>query len=119
MKFKEFIDQYATAIEAVVIGLLLVGIVDTCAAQTVHEGNVYRKVKKSTRSVRDTLITDQWYEGPYGKLYPVILNKNTGHCYIIVTSKNGKQRREHTDSTVCLDMCTKYNVTYIPPKRKK
>ena len=95
MKFKEFIDQYATAIEAVVIGLLLVCVVDTCAAQEVQRnGNTFTQVSTKKDTSKETK-TDYIYEDSKGNKYPIYLS-STGKAFIKkVSKKTGKEYKQY------------------------
>ena len=44
-------------------------------------------------------------------VYPIWITKN-GRCYIIRTSKNGKQYKQYLAKEICLEICKELNVEY-------
>ena len=43
--------------------------------------------------------------------YPIWITKN-GRCYIVRTSKNGKQYKQYLAKDICLEICKELNVEY-------
>lgn len=44
-------------------------------------------------------------------VYPIWITKN-GRCYIVRTSKNGKQYKQYLAKDICLEICKELNVEY-------
>ena len=44
-------------------------------------------------------------------VYPIWITKN-GRCYIVRTSKNGKQYKQYLAKEICLEICKELNVEY-------
>lgn len=65
--------------------------------QTTRKGNIFVQAKRET--VRDTLVTSYKYESN-GKVYPIVVNRKTGTCYIWKVSKNGKGYRQYMNKEI-------------------
>lgn len=44
-------------------------------------------------------------------VYPIWITKN-GRCYIVRTSKNGKQYKQYLAKEICLEICKELNIEY-------
>lgn len=44
-------------------------------------------------------------------VYPIWVTKN-GRCYIVRTSKNGKQYKQYLAKEICLEICKELNIEY-------
>ena len=44
-------------------------------------------------------------------VYPIWITKN-GRCYIVRTSKNGKQYKQYLAKDICLEICKELNIEY-------
>ena len=98
--------------------------VNNSSAQTefVRQGNTFKKVSspKKTTKTKDTLVTNYRFETPKGDSYPIIINKNSGRCYIIRKSATkGTYYPQYMDSVLSKQICKELGITYkyIPKKK--
>ena len=78
-------------------------------AQVTRKGNVFSQTK--TKAVRDTLVTNYKYEAD-GKQYPIIVNRNSGACYIWKLSRNNKKYRQYMKKEIKAAICRELNINY-------
>lgn len=92
----------------------------TNAQSVIREGMTFKQVSTSSRgSKADTLVTAFKYEDSKGKQYPIILNKQSGRCWIWkVSGKTGRPYKFYVPEEVCRSVCREYSITYIPKKAK-
>lgn len=91
------------------------------AQSVVRTGNVFKQTSSSSSrgSKADTLVTAFKYEDSKGKQYPIILNKQSGRCWVWkISGKTNKPYKFYLPESVCISMCREYSVTYIPKKAK-
>lgn len=90
------------------------------AQSVVRTGNVFKQTSSSSRgSKADTLVTAFKYEDSKGKQYPIILNKQSGRCWVWkVSDKTGRPYKFYVPEEVCRSVCREYSVTYVPKKTK-
>lgn len=90
------------------------------AQSVVREGMTFKQVSNSSRgSKADTLLTAFKYEDSKGVLYPIIVNKQSGRCWIWRKSgKTGKMYKSYLPEDVCKSVCREYSITYVPKKAK-
>lgn len=79
------------------------------AQQIKKEGNIFSVEK--TVSLQDTIMTVFSYKDSEDNLYPIWLNKKTGSCFVIKTSKKtGKQYRQYLSQEIKENVCLYYNI---------
>ena len=93
----------------------------TYAQSVVRNGNTF-KVESSGRSSSskaDTLLTSFKFEDSKGTLYPIIVNKQSGRCWVWRKSgKTGKMYKSYLPEDVAKQVCKELGVTYVPKKAK-
>lgn len=91
----------------------------TCTfAQTVKEGNDYVQ-KASPRVKKDTVVTTHNWKDSQGNAYPIILNRNSGACYVWRQSKKGTLYKDYMESWVSTEIAAEYGIEYKPKNKKK
>jgi hypothetical protein len=90
------------------------------AQSVVRTGNIFKQVSNSSRSSKaDTLLTSFKFEDSKGTLYPIIVNRQSGRCWIWRKSgKTGKMYKSYLPEDVCKSVCREYSITYVPKKAK-
>lgn len=83
-----------------------------------RNGNTFQ-VSKATR---DTMVTNYKYQDSKNTVYPIIINKQNGHCYIMRKSKKtGKYYRTYftgkNKEYISINICKELNIKYIPTKK--
>lgn len=87
----------------------------TQAQSVQRQGNVFTQVSSSHRA--DTLVTSFTFEDSKGNKYPIIVNKNTGSCYIWRTSRNNRLYKSYMKPEISQQVCDELNIIYKPRKR--
>ena len=83
--------------------------VQTVSAQEIkREGNNFT-VEKTIQQSSD--VQTQYTFTIKDNVYPIWITKN-GRCYIIRTSKNGKQYKQYLNKEICLQICQEMNIEY-------
>lgn len=90
------------------------------AQSVVREGMTFKQVSNSSRgSKADTLLTSFKFEDSKGVLYPIIVNKQSGRCWIWRKSgKTGKMYKSYISEDIAKQVCKELGITYIPKKTK-
>ena len=72
------------------------------------------KVEKSRKQTRtDTLITNYTFQDSRNDTYPIIINKNTGRCYIWrISLRRNKPYKMYMKKDICLAICEELGITY-------
>lgn len=83
------------------------------------EGNVIKSVKASSHKA-DTLVTNYLYEDTKGNRYPIIINKNSGRCYIWrVSGKTGQMYKMPCGEEKSRFVAGKLGIEYKEYKKKE
>ena len=88
------------------------------AQNVVREGKVFKfQGRSKTTHKKDTLVTSfKWEAG--GIQYPIIINKNSGSCYIWKKRKDGTVYPMYMKSEVSQQVAKEYNIEYKPRNRR-
>lgn len=101
-----------------VVMLLAFGIQNTNAQNVVKNGNTFKLSSGSSRAAKDTLATKFEWEDSKGNKYPIIVNKDSGACYIWRKSaKTGKMYKSYLGAEVSQAVCKELGITYVPKKK--
>lgn len=103
-----------------VVFILTIFTVCVLNAQTViREGYTFKQVSVKPSSKADTLLTNYKFEDSKGLLYPIIINRQTGRCWIWrKSSKSGKMYKSYLKEEICLPICKELNINYTPKQKK-
>lgn len=104
-----------------IIMILALGVNDSniYAQRVVREGMTFKQVSKSSSAKADTLLTTFRYEDSKGLQYPIIINKQSGRCWIWRKSnKTGKMYKSYLSEDICKQVCKELGIQYTPSKRK-
>lgn len=97
--------------------MLAFGIMDTNAQSVIREDMIFKSVTKHSVKA-DTLLTDYKFQDSKGLLYPIIVNKTNGRCWIWKKSgKTGKMYKQYMKEDVCRTICEELGITYIPKQK--
>ena len=98
--------------------MLCLGVNNSSSQTIVREGKVFKSHGRSkTTHKKDTLVTSfKWEAG--GIQYPIIINKNSGSCYIWKKSKNNKIYKQYMKPEVSQQVAKEYNIEYKPRNRR-
>ena len=89
------------------------------AQSVIKEGNTFKCVTKSSKAKADTLLTDYKFEDSKGLLYPIVVNKASGRCWIWKKSgKTGKMYKQYISEEVSKIVCRELDITYVPKTKK-
>ena len=93
--------------------------VNNSSSQTiVREGKVFKSQGRSkTTHKKDTLVTSfKWEAG--GIQYPIIINKNSGSCYIWKKRKDGTVYPMYMKPEVSMQIAKELGIEYKPRNKK-
>lgn len=80
-----------------------------CAqGHTVRKGNTFVQTRQT--ATRDTIVTKYNYQTRDGKNYPIVVNRQSGACYIWKTSKNGKGYRQYMGKEIKETICNELKI---------
>lgn len=99
------------------IMLLTLCVNNSSAQDVVREGKTFKQVNKSVSHKADTLVTQYTYIDNMGIEYPIIINKNTGSCYIWKTSKKGNMYKSYMKPEVSAQIAKELNIEYKPKNK--
>ena len=90
------------------------------AQEVVREGKTFKQVNKGRSTHKaDTLITSFTFEDSKGNVYPIIINKATGSCYVWKKSaKSGKMYKQYMKPEVSQEIAGECGVEYKPRNKK-
>lgn len=102
-----------------VVMLLAFGVQNINAQSVVRNGNTFKSVSSnSSRTSRDTIATKFEWEDSKGNKYPIIVNKDSGACYVWRKSaKTGKMYKSYLGAEVSKAVCKELGITYVPKKK--
>ena len=90
------------------------------AQSVIREGMTFKSVNKSSKRAKaDTLLTAFKWEDSKGLQYPIIVNKQSGRCWVWKKSgKTGKMYKQYMNEEVSRSVCREYSITYVPKQSK-
>lgn len=87
------------------------------AQSVVREGMTFKSVTKSSKAKADTLLTSYRFEDSKGLQYPIIVNKQTGRCWVWKKSgKTGKMYKMYMKPDIAQAVCKELNINYKQAK---
>ena len=98
--------------------MTILGMVAAFGQSTINvEGNVIKSVKAQTTHKADTLVTTYQYEDSKGNRYPIIINKNSGRCFVWKkSSKTGNMYKMYCNEETSRFVAKQTNIPYIEKK---
>lgn len=82
-------------------------------SNVVRNGKTFEIVKQSVQQPKDTLVTEYTFKDSKGVEYPIIINRNSGRCYIWKTSsKTGKVYKSYMKEEIAVQICRELNIAY-------
>ena len=101
-----------------IIMMLCLGVNNSSSQTIVREGKVFKsKGNNKSTPEKDTLVTSFKWEAS-GIQYPIIINKNSGSCYIWKKRKDGTVYPMYMKSEVSQQVAKEYNIEYKPRNRR-
>ena len=89
------------------------------AQSVVREGMTFKSVTASSRAKADTLLTDYKFEDSKGLLYPIIINKQSGRCWIWKkSSKTSKMYKQYLNEEISRAVSKELGINYVPKTKK-
>lgn len=97
-----------------IIVLATLGMNNSSAQNVVREGMTFKSVSsKSTTNTKDTILTSYRFEDSKGTLYPIIINKASGRCYIWKKSgKTGNMYKMYMKPEVSKQVAKELNISF-------
>lgn len=102
----------------VILAVLTIGVMAAFGQSTINvEGNVIKSVKTQTTHKADTLVTTYQYEDSKGNRYPIIINRNSGRCYVWKkSSKTGNMYKMYCNEETSRFVAKQTNIPYVEKK---
>ena len=92
--------------------MLCLGVNNSSSQTIVRDGKVFKSQGRSTHK-KDTLVTSfKWEAG--GVQYPIIINRNSGSCYIWKKRKDGTVYPMYMKKEVSQQIAKELNIEYKP-----
>lgn len=95
--------------------LLVCGNVYSQSNGYIKEGNVFKfeSSKNGSSRTKDTLVTKYEWEDSKGTKYPIIINRQSGRCYIYKkSSKTGKIYKQYMKTEISQAICKELKVEF-------
>ena len=105
----------------VILAVLILGVMAAFGQSTINvEGNVIKSVKTQTTHKADTLVTTYQYEDSKGNRFPIIINRNSGRCYVWKkSSKTGNMYKMYCNEETSRFVAKQVNIVYVESKKKE
>ena len=82
-------------------------------SNVIRNGKTFEVVKQSIQQPKDTLVTEYTFKDSKGVEYPIVINRNSGRCYIWKTSsKTGKVYKSYMKEEIAVQICRELNIAY-------
>lgn len=89
------------------------------AQNVTRVGNTFKSNSVRTTHKADTLVTKYVFQDSKGIEYPIIVNKDSGACYIWKKSgKTGKYYRQYMKPEITQAIRKELNIKYTPKSEK-
>ena len=88
------------------------------AQSVVRSGNTFKSSSVRTTHKADTLVTKFVFQDSKGVEYPIIVNKDSGACYVWKKSgKTGKYYRQYMKPEISQAVCKELGIEYKTRKK--
>lgn len=82
-------------------------------SNVVRNGKTFEVVKQQSFQQKDTLVTEYTFKDSKGVEYPIIINRNSGRCYIWkLSAKTGKVYKSYMKEEIAVTICRELNIAY-------
>lgn len=96
-----------------VMGISSIGAAQSSDAKVERNGNVFSQ-KSVKKAKTEPVVTDFQWEDSKGNQYPILVNPNSGRCFVMKTSKKtGKEYKQYLDADVCKAVCKEIGIAYV------
>lgn len=86
------------------------------AQSIVRKGNNFSQV---SNTARDTLRTEYTFTDSKGVVYPIVINKANGRCYVWRVSKNGRGYRAYLKAELSKTIAKEIGIEYKEKKKQQ
>lgn len=95
------------------MGICAIGAAQTSDAKVERNGKVFSQ--KSVKKAKiEPVVTDFQWEDFKGNIYPILVNPNSGRCFVIkVSGKTGKEYKQYLDAEVAKQVCKEVGIAYV------
>lgn len=98
---------------AMVMGISIVGAAQSSDAKVERNGKVFSQ-KSVKKAKTEPVVTDFQWEDSKGNQYPILVNPDSGRCFVIkVSGKTGKEYKQYLDADVCKTVCKEVGIAYV------
>lgn len=95
------------------MGICAIGAAQSSDAKVERNGKVFSQ-KSIKKAKTEPIVTDFQWEDSKGNQYPILVNPDSGRCFIIkVSGKTGKEYKQYLDADVCKAVCKEVGIAYV------
>ena len=95
------------------MGICAMGVSQSSDTKVERNGKVFSQ-KSVKKAKTEPVVTDFQWEDSKGNQYPILVNPNSGRCFVMKTSsKTGKEYKYYLDAEVAKAICKEMNIAYI------
>ena len=82
-------------------------------SNVVRNGKTFEIQKTQAFQPKDTLVTDYTFKDSKGVEYPIVINKNSGRCYIWkLSAKTNKLYKSYMKEEIAVTICKELGIAY-------
>lgn len=91
----------------------MVGAAQESPAKVERNDRVFSQ-KSVKKAKTEPIVTDFRWEDSKGNQYPILVNPNSGRCFVIkVSGKTGKEYKQYLDAEVAKQVCKEIGIAYV------
>lgn len=95
------------------MGICAIGAAQESPAKVERNGKVFSQ-KSVKKAKTEPVVTDFQWEDSKGNQYPILVNPDSGRCYVVkVSGKTGKEYKQYLDAEVAKQVCKEVGVAYV------
>lgn len=95
------------------MGICAMGAAQSSDAKVERNGKVFSQ-KSVKKAKTEPVVTDFQWEDAKGNTYPILVNPNSGRCFVFRTSgKTGKEYKYYLDAEIAKQICKEIGIAYV------
>ena len=95
------------------MGICAMGAAQESPAKVERNGKVFSQ-KSVKKAKTEPVVTDFQWEDSKGNQYPILVNPDSGRCFVIkVSGKTGKEYKQYLDAEVAKQVCKEIGIAYV------
>lgn len=95
------------------MGICAIGAAQESPAKVERNGKVFSQ-KSAKKAKTEPVVTDFQWEDSKGNQYPILVNPDSGRCFIIkVSGKTGKEYKQYLNAEIAKQVCKEVGIAYV------